>query len=129
MATLRKVFNSMPNFRILVGSLLTEPTETPLTTKLYRSSRPDFLLQDEIATFMGLDIHSILDFALLSSTRKQMDQNILINIFKFTKLLCRPADILRGLQVKYQCYDFTRVWLLARSSLCPLSRGTVLEVP
>ena len=51
----------MPNFRLIGGSLI-ELGGKKEPIKLYRSSRPDFLKEEEIQGFMQLGVRSILDF-------------------------------------------------------------------
>ena len=75
-------FNSMPNFR----SLVKEETKTHETTKIYRSSRPDFLSYEEVEEFRKLGIRSIIDFRATSEYRKAQGSKLLDSFYEPIKI-------------------------------------------
>lgn len=88
MATVKRIlFNSMPNFRFVGGSLICGTTEKPVTNRLYRSSRPDFLQHDEVTSFVNLELRSILDFRSAKEYKKANGTKFLDQHFKVYKVI------------------------------------------
>ena len=69
----------MPNFRSLAPL---EGKQTQSTSKLYRSSRPDFLSYDEVEEFRSLGIKSIIDFRASNEYKKALGSKLLDSYYK-----------------------------------------------
>ncbi|ESN97615.1 hypothetical protein HELRODRAFT_193253 [Helobdella robusta] len=88
--TTGKAFESMPNFRKLCpeekdlsyNSLSAENNSkssadaTNITSKVYRSSKPDFLTEQEVEQFNALNIQSIIDFRSYSEYKRSHHKSI-----------------------------------------------------
>lgn len=90
-------FKSMPNFRAL--DCQPENASHTYPTKLYRSSRPDFLTPEEVEIFSKeLDIRCIIDVRSIREYKKVNGQKLLNNIY--------PGwDIKLPLKLKYKPGD------------------------
>ena len=78
-------FTSMPNFR-RVNARYVDITGTERSTKLYRSSRPDYLTQNEAQTFINLGIRSIIDCRSGTEYNKANGTKILDHYYPLCKV-------------------------------------------
>jgi hypothetical protein len=89
-------FSSMPNFRKLPSTCdihredkstdKQEFIQPEVTLKLYRSSRPDFLTEDEVDKFMQLGIQCIIDFRSAKEYGKANGSKLLDSVYPVYKV-------------------------------------------
>ena len=86
------VFSSMPNFRKLPSACdlqaadKEESEKLPGSLQLYRSSRPDFLTEDEITQFLKFGIRCIIDFRSVREYRKANGLKLLDSTYPVYKV-------------------------------------------
>ena len=81
----KKKFGSMPNFRV-VGNVEEQLDVETLAPNLYRSSRPDFLNEDDAKEFGKLGIKMILDFRSVREYAKSNGPKLLDHIYPVFKI-------------------------------------------